>query len=170
MEAITKHSTESYHSIYSMYFDRVYSFLYVKCRDSEDARDLAQETFLKLWQNMQKVKEGKEINFLYTIASNLFIDKKRREKVNQTYLSNRVSDYEREHPEFCYLTKEYGIKVDSCISSMPTKIREVFVKNKIEKMTYAEIAVEYGLSVKAIEKRMGHALRAFKLVQPRNVA
>jgi RNA polymerase sigma-70 factor (ECF subfamily) len=133
--------------------------------NTEDARDLAQESFLKLWQHKDKITEGKEMNFLFTIANNLFIDKKRREKVNHTYLANHVSKYERENPEFCLLTKEFNAKVNDCIMSMPVPVREVFIKNKIEKMTYAEIAEEYGITVKAIEKRMGHALRSFRYFQ-----
>jgi DNA-directed RNA polymerase specialized sigma24 family protein len=44
---------------------------------------------------------------------------------------------------------------------MSEAVREVFLLNRIEKMTYAQIADSLGLSVKAIEKRMQKALEIF---------
>ena len=53
---------------------------------------------------------------------------------------------------------EFKSKIEATLNAMPDGAREVFLLNRMEKMTYAQIADSLGLSVKAIEKRMQKAL------------
>ena len=53
---------------------------------------------------------------------------------------------------------EFKTELENTIQSMPETAREVFLLNRMEKMTYSQIAEAFGLSVKAIEKRMQKAL------------
>ena len=52
--------------------------------------------------------------------------------------------------------------MERAIAELPETQREVFLMNRIDKMTYGEIAEALGLSVKAIEKRIGKALRELR--------
>jgi RNA polymerase sigma-70 factor (ECF subfamily) len=54
--------------------------------------------------------------------------------------------------------KELQRELESAIAQLPEKQRTVFLLNRIDKMTYAEIADQLELSVKAVEKRMSQAL------------
>jgi RNA polymerase sigma-70 factor (ECF subfamily) len=141
---------------------RLINFLFKKCGCKSESEDLAQEAFYKFWKNRTKVEPGKEASYLFTIANNLFIDKTRRTKVRRTYQSTIKSINESITPEYVLRMKEQQIKVDKNISSMPEKSREVFVMNKLNDMTYNEIANTLELSVKAIEKRMSKALHVFR--------
>ena len=57
---------------------------------------------------------------------------------------------------------EFKDKLEMAISNLSEKQREVFLMNRIDKMTFGEIALEFEISVKAVEKRMGIALRTLK--------
>lgn len=57
---------------------------------------------------------------------------------------------------------EFKDKLEMAISNLSEKQREVFLMNRIDKMTFGEIALELEISVKAVEKRMGIALRTLK--------
>ena len=57
--------------------------------------------------------------------------------------------------------EEFKHRLDTTLQKMSEAVREVFLLNRIEKMTYAQIADSLGLSVKAIEKRMQKALEIF---------
>ena len=59
---------------------------------------------------------------------------------------------------FLFEEKEFMKKLQDAIAILPEKQREVFLLNRIDKMTYKEIAVLLNLSVKAVEKRMHNAL------------
>ena len=138
------------------------NFLKIKCQNSFEAEDLAQESFVKLWQNREKIEAGKETSFLYTIAYNLFIDKKRKDNVRYRYQQNTRSEVNHETPEFTILTAEFNQYVNNKIQSMPENSREVFIMNKIDKLTYSEIADIIGLSIKSVEKRMSIALKTYR--------
>ncbi len=154
----------TFSALYSGNFQKLIHFLYKKCGCITESEDLAQEAFFKLWKNREKVEEGKETSYLYTIANNLFIDKTRRNKVRRTYQSSVLFINEDLTPEYVLRMKEQEQKLNSNILSMPEKSREVFVMNKLKDMTYVEIAKNLDLSVKAIEKRMSKALHIFRQV------
>ena len=61
-------------------------------------------------------------------------------------------------PDFELETKEFQQKLEQALAALPENQRVVFLMNRIEKMTYAEIAEQLELSVKAVEKRMHGAL------------
>ena len=107
------------------------NFLIYKGSESGQADDLVQESFIKLWENCKKVLPEKAKSYLYTLASNAFKN------------------------EMAHLK----VRLEQAISELPETQREVFLMNRIDKLTYAEIAERLGVSVKAIEKRMGKALK-----------
>jgi RNA polymerase sigma-70 factor (ECF subfamily) len=54
--------------------DNVYRFVLKSLRDTEAAKDIVQESFLRLWENRQAVIAGKEKSYLFTVAYRLSID------------------------------------------------------------------------------------------------
>lgn len=134
-------------------------FIRSKGLSVDEAADLAQEAFVKMWNNCAKVVVDKVLPFLFTTSRNLIIDRARKNNVRHNYLGSIVSSATAENPQFQLEVKEYQAKLDKVIASMKEGEREVFVLSRIEKMKYKEIAQVLGLSVKAVEKRMSNALR-----------
>lgn len=134
------------------------NFLYYKYGNLKAAEDVVQESFIKLWISCGKVLFEKAKSFLFTVANNLFIDIKRHEKVILKYQGNKKSNIDQESPEFLMEEKEFMIKLQNTIGSLPAKQREVFLLNRIDKKTYKEIAEILQITVKAVEKRMQKAL------------
>jgi RNA polymerase sigma-70 factor (ECF subfamily) len=147
-------------------FDKVYfinasvlrNYLYYKFGDLSMSEDIVQESFIKLWLNCSKVTFEKSKSFLFTVANNLFIDKKRHEKVVLEFKKRPQKSIDNESPEFILEEKEFMIKLQNSIGGLPDKQREVFLLNRIERKTYKEIAEMLQLSIKAVEKRMHNAL------------
>ena len=67
-------TTKEYNDCVSMFSDSVYRFVLKSLRESEAARDIVQESFLRLWENRAAVARGKEKSYLFTIAYRLAID------------------------------------------------------------------------------------------------
>jgi RNA polymerase sigma factor (sigma-70 family) len=144
---------------------KIESYLTSKCNSRQEAEDLAQDCFMKFFQNVNKVQEGKETSFLYTIANNLFIDQKRKESVKYKYLNNVKICSEAVSPEHEMLQEEFKAYVNNQLDSLPPSQKEVFIMNKIEKKTYEEIAAVIGLSVKSVEKKMSLALKTYREIK-----
>lgn len=146
-------------TFYGTHVRALRNFIYYKFGDAEQADDVVQESFIRLWNNCAKVSMDTAKSFLYRIAINLSTSLKRSEKVQLKYEERAVKqDHDIESPEFVILEKEFMQKLTDAIASLPEKQREVFLMNRVEKMTYKEIAELSGVSVKAIEKSMHKAL------------
>lgn len=139
------------------------NFLIYKGSEVGQADDLVQESFIKLWENCKKVLPEKAKSYLFTLASNSFKNEMAHMKVHLKYAkSNTQQDVTIETPEFKMEENEFKERLEKAISSLPETQREVFLMNRIDKLTYAEIAESLGVSVKAIEKRMGKALKQMR--------
>lgn len=137
------------------------NYIYYKFGDLEQAEDIVQDAFIKLWNNCSKVSIDKAKSYVYTIATNLGISSTRHQKVKfkyRDYITQRQTDVNHESPEFIALEKEYMEKLKSAIADLPERQREVFLLSRIDKKTYKEIAELSNVSVKAIEKLMHKAL------------
>jgi DNA-directed RNA polymerase specialized sigma24 family protein len=64
----------------NLYADGVYRFILKNLRHEEDARDIVQGAFEKLWINREQVTEGSVKSYLFTIAYNLMIDRTAKRK------------------------------------------------------------------------------------------
>jgi RNA polymerase sigma factor (sigma-70 family) len=69
-----------YNECVNDYADNVYRFIYKNLRNEEDARDVVQGAFEKMWINRDQVDPTRCKSFLFTIAYNLMIDHIRRKK------------------------------------------------------------------------------------------
>lgn len=134
------------------------NFLLYKGAPLLEAEDLMQEAFIRLWENCSKVQVEKAKSFLFTVANNLFLNQKTREKVVWKFEKSYTSSSLDSRPDGELEGKEFQARLEAAIQALPPGQREVFLLNRIEKMTYAEMAKTLGVSVKAIEKRMHKAL------------
>lgn len=137
------------------------NYLFYKFGNAEEAEDVTQETFVKLWDNCAKVPLEKARSYIYTVATNLSTSIKRHDKVKLKYEDHFINDHmdrTNESPEFLTLEKEYMEQLTGAIASLPERQREAFLLNRVEKKTYREIAEVMGVSDKAIEKLMHKAL------------
>lgn len=138
-------------------------FLFYKSGNIETANDLMQDAFFKLWEKCKDVPYEKAKSFIFTTGNNLFLNTVKSQKVRLNFKKNNVSKSEnKEDPAYQMELKEFQIKLDRAIANLPEGQREVFLLNRINKMTYKEIAESLGVSQKAIEKRMSKALIKLK--------
>jgi len=164
MSVNNKSVCESKHfeAIFNEHSTTLRNYIYYKCGDSDLAKDIAQESFINLWNNCSKVAFEEALFYLKRVASNRFLNSVKHQNIVLNYSKQKVSDVNLESPEFIIEEKEFLIKLQSAIQRLPEKQRTVFLLNRIDKKTYAEIADLLELSVKAIEKRMHIALKTLR--------
>ena len=157
--------------IYRSHFEQLAkglnNFIYYRCGDSDLAADLVQESFLRLWKDCAKVPPEKAKSFLFTVAANLVRDHHRHQQVVLKYKTIPQSTVNSETPQFQLEEQEFKDKLMTAIQSLPEGQREVFLMNRIDGMSYKDIAECLGVSVKAIEKRMSKALKTMREINAR---
>ncbi len=150
---------KTYHELFEAHATDVRNFMYYRTGDLQQAEDLVQEAYLKMWQRCAEVIFSKAKSYLFTIASRLFIDDVRREKVKLAFIKETKIHSDSENPQFILESNEFKERLENAISDLTVKQREVFLMNRIDKMSYQKIADSLGISIKAVENRMGMALK-----------
>jgi len=145
--------------VFSEWGRPIRNFLHYKIGDLSQAEDLAQEAFLRLWQACGKVAPDKAKAYLFTVANNLFLDQVKHQRVVYKFQQRTtVKTTTSESPEYLLEAAEFEERLRSAIARLPEKNRTVFLLNRIDRLTYQEIADRIGISKKAVEKRMSKAL------------
>lgn len=154
---------ETYHGLFTQLAKPLRNYLIYRGSEEGQADDLVQDAFIKLWENCGKVVPSKAKSYLYTIATNAFKNEMAHLKVRLKFVNaNPTANTTIETPEFKMEEDEFKARLEAAIADLPETQREVFLMNRIDKMTYNEIADALGVSVKAIEKRMGKALKTLR--------
>lgn len=154
---------EEFKQIFDTYFDSVRNYVYYRSGDRDLATDVAQETFLRLWEKMPKLVNGNLKALLFKIAGDILVSHLRKRKVAMKYKS-RVIDAELSDSPYdlmCY--NELLHNYEQALESLPEKQRKVFLLSRMDGMKYWEIADYLGVSLKAVEKRMKNALDYLKI-------
>ena len=133
--------------------------MYYKFGNEDQAEDITQEAFIKLWQNCADVPLEKAKSYLYTIANNASLNVIAHQKVVLNYAkSSPNKESTNESPEFLLEEEQFKSKLLQAIEKLNEKQRVAFLMNRIDGKKYAEIAKELEISVKAVEKRIHLAL------------
>ncbi|MEM7574162.1 MAG: RNA polymerase sigma-70 factor [Bacteroidota bacterium] len=136
------------------------NFLYYKSGDLQRAEDISQEAFVKLWQACARVAPDKARAYLYRVANNLFLDRVKHDKVVLKFQQQQSTSVQvdSKNPERLLEAEELRERLTAAISALPEKSRTVFLLNRIDGLSYQEMADRLGISKKAVEKRMSKAL------------
>lgn len=81
---------KEYNECVNLYADGVFRFIVKNLRHEEDARDVVQTAFEKLWRNREEVDNTKSKSYLFTVAYNGMIDHIR--KVKRVYLKDEFKE------------------------------------------------------------------------------
>ena len=149
---------EQFKVLFDTHFDPVRRYLYYRSGDTVISTDLAQDTFMRIWEKQMNLDPDRDAGLLYKIAGDLFISYIRRDRIGRGVISELKFELTHNNLEEELHYKELKGKYEKVLLKMPEKQRIVFLMSRMEELSYQEIASRLSLSVKAIEKRMSAAL------------
>lgn len=150
-----KGSETAYRELLGRYQRPVFSLVYRMVRDREKAEDLAQETFVKVFNNIERYDPRyKFSSWIFKIASNLTIDAIRRREPDTVSLDgsryastsdeiegSRIHVEDRgETPEEYVEAQELGSQIERAIAGLRIEYRTAIVLRHVEGRPYEEIA------------------------------
>lgn len=154
-----------FRSVFESQFKVLRNFLTYKYRDVDRAEDMAQNAFVILWENCDSIVPEQARSFLFTTAIRLSLNAIKHDKVADNFrLVSSPQITHKESPEFLAEHNELKDRLEAAINALPEKQRTVFLMNRFENMTYAEIAQLLDMSVKTVEKRMHNALVSLRKI------
>jgi RNA polymerase sigma-70 factor (family 1) len=155
---------DSFKSIFDEYYHPLKRFLYYKLADIDLAEDITQEVFIRAWDKRDAIIHETVKSYLYKIANNLAINHFNSAK---TRFELKLGDHDRsvsESPHYIMEKDEFAIRLNRALEDLPEPQRVVFLMNRIDDLTYREIADRLEISVKTVEKRMQNALESLRSV------
>jgi RNA polymerase sigma-70 factor (ECF subfamily) len=149
------------------YHGRLMSFLRRRMRSEEDAADVAQETYARLLQSYEHdLLSESAVTLVFRIAANVANDFSRRRKshhatdhclVDLIPLASGEPSQERRLHAQQQLERLYA-----AIENLPPRCQQVFLHNRVDHLTYTQIARHCGISTSMVEKHITKALAALR--------
>ena len=155
---------EVYKQVFDCHFDALRNYLFYRCGDPELATDIAQETFLKLWEKRLDIDPVNIKGLLYKMASDIFVSWYRRQQTALKFANQNQTEENERSPQEELEYNEFKESYENAINALPENQRVVYLMNRYDEMTYKEIAEALKISVKAVEKRMTKALGTLKQI------
>lgn len=149
---------EEFKKLFEMHFTQVRNYVFYRSGNTDVATDIAQETFLRIWEKQNSIQPDKVKGLLIKIAGDLFVSHCRKEKRSFQFFNHYIFDEKGHSPDEILALKQLKETYKKALVKMPEKQRSVFLMSRVENLKYYEIAEMLGLSVKAVEKRMKNAL------------
>lgn len=164
IEAVRGGDAGPYDYLVSKYSKRVVSIAWGIVRNAHDAEDLAQEAFVKAFQNIGRFKEGEPFGpWIYRIVTNLALDVvKHRSRFRHEELSELEPAARRDNAELGAVTSELSARIDRAIQSLPEHQRVVARLFLVEQFDHAEIASMMNLSEGTVRSHLSLARKKLK--------
>jgi RNA polymerase sigma-70 factor, ECF subfamily len=186
VEQATQGRFEAFEALVERYQHRVYGLAKRLLRDEHEAADVAQETFLAVWQHLDEYRPpeangvGTDASptplqaWILTIAANASLGRLRKRKVRQTHEAPRLRAEAKGESlveavpdlapsaETTVLTEELRRAIESAAQSLSAEFREVFLLRDIEGFSYEDVAQTTGLTLANVKTRLHRARLAMR--------
>jgi RNA polymerase sigma-70 factor, ECF subfamily len=158
IERSKKNDNRAFRKIVEEYQYMVYTLSFRLLCNEEEARDTVQDTFVKVWLNLNKYNANNKFStWLYTIVTNLCLDKLKKLKNNFQQNSNDVALLNlvsSENIEQNLINSELGEIISSLTNELTPKQKVVFTLRFLEELEVEEIVIITGLSAEKIKSNL----------------
>jgi len=160
-------SMKAFEEVYLKLLKMVIYFAYQYLSDMSQARSVAHDVFLSLWENRTSIDvEGNLQAYILTITKNKCINILKHHLLETKYgsateraMSNINYSALTDSSAELLLTNEFMEKFRNSLDKLPEKTKEAFLLSRFKRFSYEEISKKQGVSVKNIEYRMMQALK-----------
>lgn len=156
--------------LYEDYGPRLYAFCKKSGLSPEDAREIVQETFIRVWEHRQDIRTDTSFSsYLFTIARNLVYNVLRRTAYWEKYLYD--AGVRQAAGTFAVQPaneRELQQLIGEAIHQLPDKCRQIFWKSRYEGRSNQQIADELAISKSTVENQLNKALRNIRQFLEKN--
>ena len=157
IKAFKKGDEQAFRALFDLYHERLYYFLFGLLKSKEDAEEIVQETFLKIWESREQFWEDYPFeSLLFRIAKNASLNYNRK-KVNRAVFEKDfgffadISEYAADQ---YVLFQETQSIIETILNGLPPKRKEIFLLQKVEGLSRQEIAEKLSISVITVDHQL----------------
>lgn len=154
----------------------VYQLAYHLLGDAEEALDLSQDVFLRVFRTIRGFRGHSQLRtWIYRIVVNQARNRqrwwRRRHRSRQVSLDEHLAQHgdlpactEQESPDRVFATKELAGRLQQALESLPFDQRTVIVLREVDGLSYEEIAYSLGVTLGTVKSRLTRARQALRAV------
>jgi RNA polymerase sigma-70 factor, ECF subfamily len=163
VQGIKEGNEESFRQVFHAYYEGLCNYAFTLLRDMDDAEDIVQAMFLKIWENRHALTITHTIKAylyksVYHQCINQFDRRAVRKKFNEQKLTVKTGDIQQ--PEV--FPNELEERIIAAINTLPNQCRTIFMMSRYHEMKYVEIAKALNISVNTIENQISKALKILR--------
>ena len=162
-DQIKNNSEKAFHKVFSNYSERFFAFVKTLTGNSDAAKDIVQEFFIKYWEKRHSLTfdvnsfRSYAYRSLFNASLNYLRDSK---KIAGEYEINvDMADVDSADAE---TLDELTANLTRAIEQLPQRCKDIFVAAKIQKKTYTEIATQFGISENTVKVQVSKAYKMLR--------
>jgi RNA polymerase sigma-70 factor (ECF subfamily) len=145
---------KQYQQAITQYRQRVFSFANYSLRAREDAEDITQDVFIKLWQNWQRIDHSKLNAWLMRVAHNAVVDHVRKHKKANEQVDDYAETEDQASEEYSggdLDDRAFKQQLMEAIKSLDDPFRSILVMRDIQGMSYTDIQESLDISASQVK-------------------
>ena len=157
---------QAFHCIFKANYAKVKAFALGLLKSEDDAEDIAQTVFLKLWSMRRKLSDLRSLDaYLYTMTRNMVLNFMATYHAAMISLEQvSVSKSSSESPHDDLTARDLQLLVDMVVGEMPEQRQKVYRLSRENGLTNDEISSRLGITKKTVENHLNIALRQIRKV------
>ena len=165
-EQLKEGSRKAFDQIYHLYFEQLYAYCLRYTKRIDVTEEIVQETFIRLWQNREKIRESDKLkHLLFVMARHRLINEFRRTANSVSYEDylnyHNVFAYERSGEEMIEY-EEFLQMIKAAIVTLPESQQRIIRLSRIEGMKNGEIAKVLGRSEQTVKNQLSLGLKTLR--------
>lgn len=166
VKLLRKGDMAAFDAIYNKYCHKLHEFVFMYLKQEEDAEEIVQEVFIKIWQSRSKIDIYASFeSFLFTVAYNAtmsLLRKRMSETKSREYLKSlqQISSAEQVIDELQF--KELNQKVQTLLNQLTPRQKEIYLLSREEGLTHEEIAQKLKISENTVNNHLVATLKFLK--------
>lgn len=157
---------KAYEKLFKDFYTPLCRYAYGILRDANEAEDMVQKMFCKLYDQREKIEIHTSIqSYLYRIVHNDCMNRIKQRNLHSEH--NELFAYEKETQsnsvEHSVLSNELELQIEIAMNSLPPRCREVFIMSRRQQLSYAEIAKAMNISTNTVETQIVKALKILRI-------
>jgi RNA polymerase sigma-70 factor (ECF subfamily) len=166
LKLLRKGDMKAFDTIYERYCSRLYGFVLRYIKQKEDAEEIVQEVFVKIWEAREKINAYSSFEaFIFTMAYNATISLLRKrisESKYMDHLKNRQNITNQDESVGEIEFKELNKRVALLLDKLTPRQKEIFLLSREKGLTHEEIAKELNISTNTVKNHLVTALAFLK--------
>ncbi len=163
LDRLQKGEQKAFESVFMAYYGKIKTFIRTLIKSDNDAEDLTQDIFARLWTNHRDIDPQKSFqSYMYTLARNAAFNFLKHKTVCDKYLVNHIHTDMDISPEDIMYAREIELLIEMSVSQMPGQQQKIYRMSRNDGLTNDEIAMQLGISKKTVENQLSLTIRELR--------